>query len=185
MKDGADGYADPELAYWLWRALRGRGRAAGEALGEWLSEQGAQTVLSTFCGPAATELHMVSRLPHDASAVLTDGSEPLLAHARSEATATGLEARVRDLVAAGAPWDAPSFQRLRSHGPYDCVTCLGVSIIHLPTADARKQFLNCCFELTRPGGWLIIDNKRWTADLREDGRVRPLEGEAWRRQVHS
>lgn len=162
----SDDYDDPELAYWIARALSsGSNLSYGMGLGQLLRGRGVEHVLCTMAGPCVTELALCD---HGIKVFCTDSSAALLDLGRARADQMGVGEDRAQFLAARIPWSVGDLDLLDQVGPFDAVTCLGSSLIHLSFWDRLAFMVDCQVTLLRPGGWFICDNKRWTADLREE-----------------
>jgi glycine/sarcosine N-methyltransferase len=126
-------------------------------------EAGARRVLDAACG---TGMHAISFAREGVKCAGADVSPVMIARARENARAAGVEA---DFRVAGFGGMAAVFD-----GPFDAVTCLGNSLPHCADAAALRACLGDFASLLRPGGILVIQNRNYDRLLRDRQRFMPL-----------
>jgi SAM-dependent methyltransferase len=119
-----------------------------------LQAVGARRVLDAACG---TGMHALALAQRGYEVLGTDLSTGMIARARANAVAAGLDVRF-EVAGLGALSTA-----LAGDGDLDAVLCLGNSLPHLLTpADLAKALVDfrACL---RPGGLLLIQNRNFDA----------------------
>jgi SAM-dependent methyltransferase len=133
------------------------------ALERFLSGQGARRVLDAACG---TGRHAIALAGHGYEVTAADLSAAMVARARENAAAAGVEV---PFVQAGLGELAAAIP-----GPFDAVLCLGHSLPHLLSAAAVAAALGDFATLLRPGGLLLLQNRNDERLLAQGQRILPL-----------
>lgn len=120
-------------------------------------------VLDAACG---TGMHAIALARRGWSAAGADLSPAMIARARENAAAAGLDL---PFVAAGFGKLAPAFQA-QPHFPFDAVLCLGNSLPHLLSPAALTEALADFAACLRPGGRLILQSRNFDAVLAQRER---------------
>ena len=123
-------------------------------------------VLDCACGGCGEPALTLSKLPWKITA--SDGSSKMLATALQRLK----DYHNVDLVEKPTPWSQLTAQF--DKGTFDCVVCAANSISHIQPLELT-QSLGQMMEILKPGGWLVIDVKKFI-----DGKEVSKDGQSTR-----
>jgi len=179
-------------------AAQGRKRQAyrpdvADAYLRLFSDLNVESVLDCACGTGDPLIGLAKRGERRLRLVGSDGSRGMLAMCALNAIFPEPETGGRPLTvhpfgAAGSGggielmtcrWEELPSRCGSDH--FDVVMCVGHALYHAMTREAMVAALRTMAAVTRPGGYVVFDSKRWTPDLRgELGRPGPRDLVKWR-----
>jgi len=160
-------YADPglvELLECLAPHAVSKDGHIGHRIATWLvgnSHPAPVRVYSAFAGTGQSELTMASVAGIE-RLVLTDASNTAISRLVTKVA----EQRIDRVECRQTTF--PLLTACTEEGVYQAVTALGCGLLHL-RGNARRACLADFFSMLSPGGFLFVDNKHWTGELREEG----------------
>jgi SAM-dependent methyltransferase len=134
------------------------GRADGESdfFGKLLRDHNCQRVIDAAAG---TGYHAITLARDGFDVLAADGAEEMIDKTRENARTLGIE-----LATQVADWRWLSEQ---VDDRFDALLCLGNAFTHLFTAEEREQAMQQFYQVLRPGGIVIIDQRNYDSILDE------------------
>jgi 2-polyprenyl-3-methyl-5-hydroxy-6-metoxy-1,4-benzoquinol methylase len=160
MTDPGEFYDELAESYDALTATAEKARQADSFCGDLLQRTGAKRVLDTACG---TGLYTLAFARAGAEVTGADISPGQISLARDRARRQGLDIQ----------WTIAAFHALpaAAPGPWDLVTCLGNSIVHLLTDEQLRAAANAFAAVLSDSGHLVLSLLNYGPILRDRRRI--------------